>query len=744
MTVVDKNEDLIAFAGKTEDPSALVPSLESYLEAMTTKNDKILASARNYINSADDKVSEFQEPRASIRSRVPSIMTSSKTSSQRKHDYVIAKMKREEIEKQNEAAIRLAKQKKQMELDELEENNRKRLAEATLQELELLDAVSKGSQSETTASARSSMRSEKAVQDRISTSLALSFHNEEKTSEPEVTNDPPECPSLNNGKTVEDLNTEISRHSIPKNCRGSYILSIETLQQLDPYYTPPENFLAAANTQALYQAHLRAQMNQTGQQGTALPSIANQGTADSQPPSVHAPGASSPPIQQPIPPQPFAPQVNQNNASKLIPNAQLQFSRGPQTSSLPKNDSAPRIFSRQQINFVPRAPNATLPPFPSTNHPSPAINVPSHPIAPPSPNTQQHNSETAHPNDLPIPNPVFAPNITAPIPHAPLSNQPLVNETFQNNNNRVHKVVRSVVPPVPNMPTIPLGQSFVPNMSHWRFPQHRPSLFNQDATTVNNVAPNVQAHIAPSVTNFPQQIYSNSPLLIDMQSPSGTHQENPIATTSNIVPGLATPVFQPTYPYVGPTPLSWSGPQVCAPAPPIPDNASLIKELADAINSKKNDPLPEWKLAQYNGDPLQWHEWYGQFKSAIDSQTLTDDVKLTYLKTLVTGKAKIAIAEFAYCGLMYKDALRTLERKFGQPQAVVSAHLDKLSNFPPLKMHNSDNIINYSAAISSLVGVFKSLSYDADLKSASLLNQAVQKLPPNMKESWSLFTVKKH
>ena len=155
--------------------------------------------------------------------------------------------------------------------------------------------------------------------------------------------------------------------------------------------------------------------------------------------------------------------------------------------------------------------------------------------------------------------------------------------------------------------------------------------------------------------------------------------------------------------------MSLSGPQVSAPAPPIPDNASLIRELADAVTSKRNDPLPEWKLAEFNGDPLKWHEWYGQFKSAIDSQSLTDDVKLTYLKTLVTGKAKIATAEFAYCGLMYKDALRTLERKFGQPQAVVSAHLDKLSNFPPLKMHNSDNIINYSAAISSLVGVFKSL-----------------------------------
>ena len=123
---------------------------------------------------------------------------------------------------------------------------------------------------------------------------------------------------------------------------------------------------------------------------------------------------------------------------------------------------------------------------------------------------------------------------------------------------------------------------------------------------------------------------------------------------------------------------------------------------------------------------------------------MTDDVKLKYLTTLVTGKAKTGIAEFAYFGVMYKDALKTLERKFGQTQAIVSAHLDKLSSFPPLKMHNSDNIKKFSATISSLVGVFKSLSFDSDLKSASLFSTAVQKLPPNLKKSWSLFTVKKH
>ena len=153
---------------------------------------------------------------------------------------------------------------------------------------------------------------------------------------------------------MEDHDTDISRHSIPKNCRGNYILSKETLKQLDPYYTPPEIFFAAANTKALYQANLRAQMNQTGQQGMALPSIINQGTADNQLPSVHAPGASSPPIQEPV-----ESQINQNNLSEFFPHAhhQISQSRGPETSSLPENNSAQRICSRQQINFVPRAPS---------------------------------------------------------------------------------------------------------------------------------------------------------------------------------------------------------------------------------------------------------------------------------------------------------------------------------------------------------------------------------------------------
>ena len=54
----------------------------------------------------------------------------------------IAQHKREEIERQNEAALRLAKQKQELELEQLQEENRKRLAEAHLVEMKLQEDLS--------------------------------------------------------------------------------------------------------------------------------------------------------------------------------------------------------------------------------------------------------------------------------------------------------------------------------------------------------------------------------------------------------------------------------------------------------------------------------------------------------------------------------------------------------------------------------------------------------------------------
>ena len=187
--------------------------------------------------------------------------------------------------------------------------------------------------------------------------------------------------------------------------------------------------------------------------------------------------------------------------------------------------------------------------------------------------------------------------------------------------------------------------------------------------------------------------------------------------------------------YTEPTPGNSPGADVERPL--------LTRELVNILMHSQKEHLPEWKLTQFDGNPLNCFGWFGQFKSTVDSAILSDVEKLTYLKTLVVDKAKSAIAEYSYSGVLYKDALATLQRKFGQPHAVVGAHLDKLSNFPSLKMHNSEKVVGFSSAISGLVAVFKSLSFNDDLKSVNLLSQAVSKLPPKLMEVWSMQTVRR-
>ena len=65
-----------------------------------------------------------------------------------------------------------------------------------------------------------------------------------------------------------------------------------------------------------------------------------------------------------------------------------------------------------------------------------------------------------------------------------------------------------------------------------------------------------------------------------------------------------------------------------------------------------------------------------------------------------------------------------------------------MKQFPALKMHNSENIISYSATISALVGVFRSLHFVQELTSATPLSQVLPELPPNLNEAWALHTFK--
>ena len=111
--VVDKNEKLFDLAQKTEDQDAACKNLEKWLETVTRQTDEFIAAAQGYINLVHDK--ETAELYTSHLSRLGSHMTSSKRSSQRQRDLELSKLKREELEKQHEAKLCIARQRLEIE-----------------------------------------------------------------------------------------------------------------------------------------------------------------------------------------------------------------------------------------------------------------------------------------------------------------------------------------------------------------------------------------------------------------------------------------------------------------------------------------------------------------------------------------------------------------------------------------------------------------------------------------------------
>ena len=98
--LVQKNEELFDLTSKADNPESIYPVLEQWLDDVTKSNDKFLLAARSYIDTVADRdtVCEGVNPR--VQSRRSSRRTTSPMSSQHKHDFIMAKLKREEAEKQ--------------------------------------------------------------------------------------------------------------------------------------------------------------------------------------------------------------------------------------------------------------------------------------------------------------------------------------------------------------------------------------------------------------------------------------------------------------------------------------------------------------------------------------------------------------------------------------------------------------------------------------------------------------------
>ena len=121
---IKRHDQLLALTLKVDDSASLLKEQETWLNVLTTANDEVLKRARQSIDSipATDKASQSSSKTAkkTVSNRSGNSATSN-TSSQRQKELLIAKQRREELKRQHEGALHLAKQKQEIELQKFQQ-----------------------------------------------------------------------------------------------------------------------------------------------------------------------------------------------------------------------------------------------------------------------------------------------------------------------------------------------------------------------------------------------------------------------------------------------------------------------------------------------------------------------------------------------------------------------------------------------------------------------------------------------
>ena len=109
--LVLKNEELFDLASETENPGSLYPVLMQWLDDVFKNNEKFLLEDRSYFDFVDDRDTVCEGVNTQVQANRSLRPTASTMSSQLKHDFLMAKLKREEAEIYEKVAMYLAIQK---------------------------------------------------------------------------------------------------------------------------------------------------------------------------------------------------------------------------------------------------------------------------------------------------------------------------------------------------------------------------------------------------------------------------------------------------------------------------------------------------------------------------------------------------------------------------------------------------------------------------------------------------------
>ncbi|VDK18785.1 unnamed protein product [Anisakis simplex] len=151
---------------------------------------------------------------------------------------------------------------------------------------------------------------------------------------------------------------------------------------------------------------------------------------------------------------------------------------------------------------------------------------------------------------------------------------------------------------------------------------------------------------------------------------------------------------------------------------------SVIKEENDEKPYKSE--LPQTKLPEFRGDPLEWQGFWEIFESFIDKQNIPAVVKFMHLKNCLEGNAKTVLESLPITAENYVEAKSILVENFGNSR-VIRKRVHHLLQALPKCSERLNELKHFDDTLSKACRQFKSIG--ESLENPSLAMCVIQKLP---------------
>ncbi|CAH2101038.1 unnamed protein product [Euphydryas editha] len=168
----------------------------------------------------------------------------------------------------------------------------------------------------------------------------------------------------------------------------------------------------------------------------------------------------------------------------------------------------------------------------------------------------------------------------------------------------------------------------------------------------------------------------------------------------------------------------------------VASNSIDLTQLAAAITTAARSAGTSryiGELPYFNGSHTEWLAFRAAYYES--STQLSAAENSARIRRALKGKAKEAVASLLIANAPAIDIMKTLETRFGRPDAIAITELEKLRNLPRLTDSPRD-ICAYANKIKNCVATLRLLAKDQYLYSPEIIKQLVEKLTPTTRFRW--------